>query len=315
MYIAADIGGTKIAVALINQHGRIINRLKLATPKKVKAQIIYQCLIEAMDELLRVQAIAKNDIRGIGLGVPGIVDTRTNKILAAPNIDLTGYPLSMRLRQLYRVPVVIANDVNAGLMGEFTYGSARGLKHVIGIFPGTGVGGAVIEDGRLLLGYQGAATELGHMILDINGPLCHCGNHGCLESLTSRWAMERDIRQHPRKIQQQLIKKLNDGKLDQIKSRVFKQALEKKDPLTTAVVTKAARVLGKACISLNHTFNPQAIVLGGGVIKACGPWMLPIIQRELQADPFFKAFNQCQILPSQLGDDAVVLGAVALLKK
>ena len=213
------------------------------------------------------------------------------------------------------MPVVVINDVNAGLLGEAWMGAAKGLSHVVGIFPGTGVGGAVISDGKLLLGAQGAAAELGHVIVSLDGPLCHCGNHGCLESLTSRWSIERDIRLAVKSGKKTIVTQLNDGKLNMIKSRILKEALSKNDAVVKAVMTKLAVVLGKTAISLNHTFNPQAIIFGGGVIKGCGHFILPIVNKELNADPFFKKFNTCRILPSKLGDDAVILGAAHLIQQ
>ncbi len=193
-YIGLDIGGTKIAGALVSASGKILTRTKTSTPKRVKPNDIYTCITDAIDELIHGGGISASSIKGIGVGVPGIVDTRNHHILAAPNIALTGFPLSASLKRKYHMRVVMTNDVNAGLLGEAWLGAARGLSHVVGIFPGTGVGGAVISDGKLLLGAQGAATELGHVIVSIDGPLCHCGNRGCLEALTSRWAIERDIR-------------------------------------------------------------------------------------------------------------------------
>ena len=187
--IGIDIGGTKMAGALVAPSGRIINRNKVSTPKRVKTKDIYFCVVDSIDELTRASGIKNSRIKGIGLGVPGIVDTRNDHILAAPNINLTGFPLSEQLKRRFRVPIAMTNDVNAGLLGEAWLGAAKGLDHVVGIFPGTGVGGAVIADGRIFLGAQGAATELGHMIMDINGPVCHCGNRGCLEAMTSRWAI------------------------------------------------------------------------------------------------------------------------------
>ena len=311
-YIGLDIGGTKIAGALVSATGKILTRNKTATPKRVKAKDIYNCVIEAIDDLIESGGVKSTEIKGIGVGVPGIVDTRNHHILAAPNIALTGFPLSAYLKRKYRKPVVIVNDVNAGLLGEAWLGAAKGLSHVVGIFPGTGVGGAVISDGKLLFGAQGAATELGHVIVDINGPLCHCGNRGCLEALTSRWAIERDIRLAVKAGQKSIVSKLNDGKLDMIKSRILKEALGKNDAVVKSVMAKAAKVLGKTAVSLNHTFNPQAIIFGGGVIKACGYFILPIVTKEVQSDPFFKKFNACRILPSKLGDDAVMLGAACL---
>ena len=314
-YIGIDIGGTKIAAALVRPDGSIINRNKTSTPRQVKPKDIYFCILNSIDELLRTAGIGKTRIKGIGLGVPGIVDTRRDHILAAPNINLTGVPLSGQLKRKFRVPIAMTNDVNAGLLGEAWLGVARGLAHVVGVFPGTGVGGAAITHGRLLLGAHGAATELGHMIMDVDGPLCHCGNHGCLEALASRWAIERDIRYLINSGRGRIIKKLNGGKLDQIKSRVLKEALVKKDAVAMAVLTQVAMVLGQDSISLNQIFNPQAIVFGGGVIKGCGDFMLPIIRKQMAADPFFKQFNSCQILASKLGDDAVVLGAVRLAQQ
>jgi glucokinase len=314
-YIGLDIGGTKIAGALVSASGKILTRTKTSTPKKVKPKAVYICVLDAIEELLQIGGVDPAAVKGIGVGVPGIVDTRNHHILAAPNIALTGFPLSVNLKKKFRKRVVMTNDVNAGLLGEAWLGAAKGLSHVVGIFPGTGVGGAVISDGKLLLGTQGAATELGHVIVSLDGPLCHCGNHGCLEALTSRWAIERDIRLAIKSGQKSIILKLNDGKLDMIKSRVLKEALSQHDPVVKTVLARTARVLGKAAISLNHTFNPQAIIFGGGVIKACGDFILPIVSKELKADPFFRKFNTCRILPSKLGDDAVLLGAARLAQQ
>lgn len=311
-YIGLDIGGTKIAGALVSASGKITSRTKTSTPKKVKPKDIYNCVVDAVEELIHAGGISSSSIKGIGVGVPGIVDTHNHHILAAPNIALTGFPLSASLKRKFHKRVVMTNDVNAGLLGEVWLGAAKGLSHVVGIFPGTGVGGAVISEGQLLLGAQGAATELGHVIVSLDGPLCHCGNHGCLEALTSRWAIERDIRLAVKSGQKSIILKLNDGKLDTIKSRVLKEALNKNDAVVTSVMARAAKVLGKTAISLNHTFNPQAIIFGGGVIKACGDFILPIVIKEVKADPFFKRFNACRILASQLEDDAVLLGAARL---
>ena len=314
-YIGLDIGGTKIAGALVSASGKILTRTKTSTPKKVKTKDIYTCVTDAIDELIHSGGIKPSFIKGIGVGVPGIVDTRNHQILAAPNIALTGFPLSDSLKRKFHTRVVMANDVNAGLLGEAWLGAAKGLSHVVGIFPGTGVGGAVISDGKLLLGAQGAATELGHVIVSLDGPLCHCGNRGCLEAMTSRWAIERDIRLAVKAGRRTIVTELNDGKFDMIKSRILKEALSKNDAVVKSVLTKVAVILGKTSVSLNHTFNPQAIIFGGGVIKACGHFMLPIVTKEVKADPFFKRFNTCRILSSKLGDDATMLGAARLAQQ
>jgi len=313
-YIGIDIGGTKIAGAVVSLAGRVINRNKTSTPKRVKARDIYACVVDSIDELMRTCGVPKRQIKGIGLGVPGIVDTDKDHILAAPNINLTGFPLSRQLKRKFNLPIAMTNDVNAGLLGEAWLGAAKGLKHVVGIFPGTGVGGGAIVGGQLVLGAQGAATELGHMIIDVNGPRCHCGNHGCLEALTSRWAIERDIRQRVKAGRKSTLIGLTKGKLATMKSRVLKEALAKNDRVVRDVLARASVNLGYAAVSINHIFNPQAIIFGGGVIKACGHFMLPIIDKTVHKDPFFKKFNSCRILRSKLGDDAVILGAARLVQ-
>ncbi len=313
-YVGIDIGGTKMAAVMMMDSGRIISRLKVSTPDQANPKNILACLVTLIEELKSSSSVKSSEIKGIGVGVPGIVDTDKGHILAAPNIRLTGFPLSEHLKKKYRTKIILANDVNAGLLGEAWLGAARGFNHVVGIFPGTGVGGAALVNGHLILGAQGAATELGHMIMHINGPLCHCGNRGCLEALTSRWAIERDIRALIKKGRKSIIKDLNKGSLTTIKSRVLKEALQKNDRVAKTVLKQVAVSLGQASVSINHIFNPQAIVLGGGVIKACGFFMLPIIKKTLQADPFFKRFNTCQIFQSSLGDDAVPLGAVRLVQ-
>ena len=170
-YIGLDIGGTKIAGALVSASGKILTRTKTSTPKKVKPKDIYACVTDTIDDLIHAGGLKRSQIKGIGVGVPGIVDTRNHHILAAPNIALTGFPLSASLKRKFHMRVVMTNDVNAGLLGEAWAGAAKGLSHVVGIFPGTGVGGAVISDGKLLLGAQGAATELGHVIMQVRSAM------------------------------------------------------------------------------------------------------------------------------------------------
>jgi glucokinase len=313
-YIGLDIGGTKIAAALVTQAGRVKHRVKTATPKKVKPKDIYTCMLKSIDGLLSSAKVRRSDLGGIGVGVPGIVNTMHGHIMAAPNLNLTGFPLNAELKRRFRVPVALTNDVNAGLLGESWQGAARGLNYVVGVFPGTGVGGAAIDRGQLILGVQGAATELGHMIIDVHGPLCHCGNYGCLEALCSRWAVERDVRALIKSGKRSVLTALTGGDLATIKSGLLKKALKKNDVVTKKVLVRVSHNLGKAAISLNHIFNPQAIVFGGGVIKACGYFMLPLIKKTVMADPFFKSFNSCRILQSKLGDDAVTLGAVYLVR-
>ena len=311
-FIGVDVGGTKIAAALVTDSGKILARAKLPTPPNASGKDILKVIIKVIEEVQNEHPSKKPS--GIGLGIPGIADPRTHAILVTPNIKLAGLPLKSALAKQFKTKITIDNDVNCGLLGEQWRGVARKTKNVIGLFPGTGIGGAVLIDGHLLTGSQGAAAELGHMTLDINGPLCSCGNQGCLEALASRWAIQRDIRAAIKSGKKSIITQLTKNDLAVIKSKALKEALRRHDLVVTEIMTRAATVLGRACISINHIFNPEMIVLGGGVIEACGEFLIPRIKKIIADDPFFKKFKPCRIVEADLKDDAVLLGAVALVR-
>jgi len=314
LFIGVDIGGTKILAGLVSHTGQVLSRKKSPAPRKSSSRNILKTVSKLIEELLDKENCSIKSLGGIGLGVPGIVDPDKGKILVTPNTNLSGFALGSALKKKFNLKIALGNDVNLGVLGEKWLGAGKGVKNLVGIFPGTGVGGGIIVNGQLLTGAHGAAAELGHIVMDLNGPLCTCGNRGCLEAMTGRWAIERDVRQAIRKGTKTVVTKLVDGKNDVIKSRVLREALNKKDPLITQIITRAAETLGLSCISIRHLFDPEMIIFGGGVIEACGNFMLPMIRKVTEKDPLFSKIPKCKIVKSQLGDDAVLLGAVALVK-
>ena len=312
VYIGIDVGGTKISGALISSRGAILARRKIPSPKNGRSQAVVNALCALIQELRATPQAKKHKCSGIGIGIPGVVDLARRNIIKTPNIDLSGVPLSSLLGKKFRTKVLLENDVNLGTLGEKAFGAARRARHVVGLFPGTGIGGGLILDGKLFGGAHGAAGEIGHMVMDLNGPLCGCGHHGCLEALASRWAIERDIRQALRQHKKTVLKKLIKDKRAPIKSGLLKEALKRKDPLTRKILSKKAQVLGSACINLRRLVDPEMIVLGGGLIEACGGFMLPIIRKTVAADRFFKKLKPCPVVAAALGDDAILKGAAAL---
>lgn len=312
-FIGVDVGGTKIAAACVDDNGRILARAKSPTPPKARGKDILKTIVRAIQDVLDATPCGRP--AGIGLGIPGIADPKTHAIIVTPNIKLAGFPLKRSLSKKFKTRIVIDNDVNCGLLGEQWLGAARKTKDVIGLFPGTGIGGAILIDGRLVTGSQGAAAELGHMTIDLNGPMCSCGNQGCLEALASRWAIQRDIASAIGSGKKSIITELTKASHGVIKSKAIKEALRQEDAVVLKVMNRTASVLGRACISINHIFNPEMIVLGGGVIEACGEFLLPRIKKTVAGDPFFRKFKPCRIVEAQLKDDAVMLGAVELLRR
>lgn len=313
LFVGVDVGGTKVAAALVDSRGEILARDKAATPRGAKAKQILKVICGLVEGVVASKGLKLKRLGGVGLGAPGIVSPDGREVVFAPNIDLSGYPLADKLEDRLGVDVVMGNDVNLGVLGERWLGAAKDASDLVGIFPGTGVGGGVVVNGRLLWGAHGAGAELGHLIVEPDGPRCGCGNRGCLEALASRSAIERDIRAAVKAGERSVITELA-GDLAVIKSKALAKALKKKDPVVTRVVGKAAERLGQACVSLRHVFDPELFVLGGGVIEACGDHILPVVQKALDKDPFFKRVGRCKAVPSMLADDAVLLGAVALAR-
>ncbi|MFI5345806.1 MAG: ROK family protein [Elusimicrobiota bacterium] len=314
-YLGVDVGGTKIAAGLVSPAGKILGWEKTSTPRKASAEDVARVIVRTVRDVIRDAGMKAKRLKGIGIGVPGIVDSAGEKVLVAPNIALAGYPLAAELRRKFDTKVALGNDVNLGVLGERWLGAGAGVDDLVGIFPGTGVGGGVVCGGMPLLGAHGAAAELGHIVLDPKGPLCGCGAHGCLEAYSSRTAVERDIRAGVRAGERTEILTLNGGKLDVIKSKVLARALKRRDPLVTRVMRAAAERLGDGCVSLRHCFDPELFVFGGGLIEACGDFLLPVVRKRLAQDSLFHKVGPCKVVRSRLGDDAVVLGAVALVKR
>jgi len=313
-YVGVDVGGTKIAAAVVTPNGKILGREKGPTPRGRQPAAVLDAIVEIVEDAMRDADAKPRRLKGIGIGVPGIVDAAGGRVVAAPNVAIAGAPIASTLRRRFGARVTLGNDVNLGVLGERWRGAGRGVDDVVGVFPGTGVGGGVVCGGRLLTGAHGAAAELGHIVLDPRGPLCGCGARGCLEAYASRTAIERDIRAGARAGRRTKIAELNGGKLDVIKSRVLAEALRLKDPLVTDVMRAAAERLGDGCVAARHCFDPELIVLGGGLVEACGGFLLPIVRARLAADPLFRRVGACRVAKSELGDDAAILGAVALAR-
>ncbi len=312
LLVGIDVGGTKIAAGLVTPSGKILSRAKTSTPKSAPPAKIARLIFDLLNDILDSGDIRKKGLIGVGIGIPGIVDSDKGKIIRTPNMELSGTKFRDLLEKKLKTNVFLGNDVNVGLLGEKWLGAAQKANNVVGLFLGTGVGGGIILDGRLITGTHYAAAELGHMLIQDEGALCTCGNHGCLEALIGRWAIERDIKKALAQGKRSIITKLSDGKMKTLKSKVLRKALNKKDPLVTKIMTEASRHLGRACVTIRHIFDPEIIVLGGGVIEACGDFMLPIVKKIASKDRLFAKINPCAIASSQLGDDAIILGGAAL---
>ena len=317
-FLIVDVGGTKILAAVLNGEGKILTRCKLKTDRADKQTLLDQ-IDQAMNSALEESRLARADIKGVALGVPGIVNSKTGFVVFTPNTPLTQTPLAEQLSAKWDCPVIVGNDVSVGMAGEFWRGAAREASSAFGIFVGTGIGGALILDGKQIDGFRGLGGEIGHLMIPLDADQqlgLTTKKHLFLEDLCSRTAIENQLRyaineEGKKSVLTQIV---GDKKLTRIRSGALKKALAQEDELVTDVVKRASYLLGFASASVLHVVDPEVIVFGGGVIEACGKWMMPWIEKTVEKVAMQGTGAPPQIVQSELGDDAILLGGLALLR-
>ena len=318
-YIAVDVGGTKVLAAVVSESGKILVRQKEKTDRRSKKRLVEQ-IQGTISGVLKTSKLKKTDIAGLVLGVPGIVESQSGHVVLTPNAPLTNTPLAQIMVDCFGIPTRVGNDANLGILGEQWRGVARNVPSVFGIFVGTGIGGGLIIEGKLIEGFRGLGGEIGHLMIplgadEIAGMLTR--KHLFLEDLCSRTAIENQLRHAITKEGKTsvLTEIVADPNLERIRSGALRDALRRKDPLVTDVMRRSSYLLGLATASVLHVVDPEMIVFGGGVIEACGDFMLPLIEKTAHKVAMPGTGKQLQIVRSALGDDAILLGGVALLKQ
>lgn len=314
-YLGVDVGGTKILACVVGEAGTISARHRVTTPRGEASEPVIGAVIEAVDAVLKQAGLAAADVAAMGIGVPGVVDPKRGFVVVTPNMGLSGVTLGLILKDRFRIPVALGNDCNLGTLGECWLGAARSVKHAVGIFVGTGIGAGFVRKGKIWRGAREAACEIGHIVMEIGGPECGCGNRGCFEALAGRAAIERQLRAAIASGRPSVLPEILNGDLAQIRSKSLRKALQAGDELVAEVLHRAAEVIGHACLTVRHLLDPELIVLGGGVMEACGGFMMPVIQQIVASDRLAGARDGGHVVLSALGDDATVLGAVALARR
>ncbi len=315
LYLGVDVGGTKVQASLVEESGASLGRQRTRTPRDCAPEVVLAAIEQTMLEVLQSAGHAAEDLAAIGIAIPGVVEPDDAFVVVTPNMNLSGVAIGSRLEEKFRVPIAVGNDCNLGTLGEKWLGSARDAESVVGILVGTGIGGGFVHRGKLWRGARESAGEIGHIVMQIDGPVCGCGNRGCLEALASRSAIERDIREAIAAGRESALPILSGGDLSIIRSGMLRRALAAQDDLVAEIMRRASEVIGHACLTVRHLIDPEVIVLGGGLVEACGDFMMPIVEEVVASDRLPGARAGGRVLVSALGDDAVVLGAVALARK
>ena len=305
MIIGVDLGGTRIRAACLTEDLSIVKRHETLTLAAEGPDAVIQRIID------QIHAVWPEDdtVTGIGVSSPGPLDPVTGVVLAPPNLpEWDHVPLGQRLFDHFKTPTFVGNDANVAVLAEVARGAAQGHRHAIYVTLSTGIGGGVLIDGRLLLGRGGFAAEIGHMLMLVDGQELR------FEQLAAGPALARQARE---RIEQGAVSSMRDavgGDLTLLDARIVGEAAQQGDPLAVEIVQRAGRVIGLGLTSLLHLFNPEIIVIGGGVSKV-GPLLFEPVHRAIKDSVIYAGYvDNLKIEMAKLGDDVSIIGAAALVR-
>ena len=310
LVVAVDLGGTLIRTAILDREGNVTARVVRLTKAEEGLSPVLRRIKEAIHETLAQVPLHK--IKAIGVGSPGPLDPFRGVVRSASNLPgWLDVPLRAILEEEFSLPVHLGNDANVAALAERLFGGGKGLDNLIYLTISTGIGGGIIADGKLLLGAEGLAAEVGHMVLEPEGPRCTCGQLGCLQALASGIAIAREAAGAVESGAKTLIGELVGGDTSKISARVVSQAATEGDEMALKILGRAGFYIGLGIVNLVHLFNPQAVIIGGGVSKA-GPLLFDPIRQTVRERALPPYQTELTIQPSALGDDVGLLGAAAL---
>lgn len=311
--VGFDMGGTKMLATVLDDSFAPAGRAKMKTPPGGDDELLLTMIADTIREAVSDAKADLSDVRAVGLAVPGPLNRDEGVVIEMANVGMRDFPLRDRLQDVLKVPVDLENDVNAGTYGEFIAGAARGHRNVVGLFPGTGVGGGIVIDGKLYRGRRGRAGEIGHMTVQVGGRLCGCGHYGCLEALSSKTAMAKDL-VHLASIglAPTVLEKAGTD-FRAVKSSVIKKAMEEGEEAVVRVVERAAWFLGVGLANCVDIFDPDILVVGGGLVEKLGESYLEKVRESTRENSMVP--TEIPIVAASLGDDSVVVGAASLAEE
>ena len=308
--VGIDLGGTKILAGIVEKEsGKVLFEVKNKTKKEKGNKKITAKIIETLEELFETSNVSKEEISSVGIGLAGQVERNKGILINAVNLECKDLNIKEILEEKFSIPVNIGNDVEVATFGELKFGSGIGYKDIVCIFVGTGIGSSIVKDGKIHLGASQSAGEIGHIIVDLNGRACACGANGCLEAYASRSAIESRILGAVKKGRKSIITELTDGK--SISSKHIKKSLEAHDEVVTQYVNEAIDYLSGGIASVINFYNPELIILGGGLIQSIDDFYLQTIKKA-RAKALPTPALSIEFKKASLGDYSGVIGAALL---
>jgi glucokinase len=309
--VGFDLGGSKmLAVVFDDAFGRVGRRRKRTQAHEGTKSGLAR-MGDTIAEALEDAAVQPSQLRGIGVGCPGPLDLERGVVLDTPNLGWKNVPVRQTLEDRFECPVAIINDVDAGIYGEYRFGAGRGARCVLGVFPGTGIGGGCVYQGEIFRGTNASCMEIGHLPLWPDGPLCGCGKRGCLEAVASRLAIAGAAAAAAHRGEAPNLLADVGTDLSNIRSGALAAAIRAGDESIERIVREAARHIGMAVAGAINLLAPDVVVLGGGLVEAM-PEIFVDTVAEVAAGRVLAPFaRNVRVVASELGDDAAVMGAAA----
>jgi glucokinase len=313
IWIGFDLGGTKMLATVFDDKFRAIGRKRRKTKGAEGASAGVDRIIQTIDEALEEAKAEAGQIAGIGFGIPGPLDLEKGVIIESANLGWKNVKLRQIIEDRYKCPVAIGNDVDVGTLGEYRFGSGKGGRCVLGVFPGTGIGGGLIYEGKIFRGKTTSCMEFGHMLVEPKGRLCGCGRRGCLETVASRLAIAAEIAMAAYRGEAPVILEAAGTDLSDIRSSVIADAIKAGEKSVEKIVRNAAQRIGEATANVCNLVAPDIVVLGGGLVEALSTIFLDEVHAVVSKRVMDSFVSGITVTVASLGDDATVMGAAALV--
>ena len=313
VYVGVDLGGTNIAVGLVDAEGKILHKDSVPTLLERGPEPVIRDMANLSLKVIKDAGYALDDVKAIGVGVPGLADPKTGVVIFCTNLRWHMVPLREIMQSIIEKPVFIDSDATVAGLAESVAGVSAGVANSVFLTLGTGVGGGIVINHKIYSGSHGVGSELGHMTVQCEGRPCTCGSVGCWEQYSSATALIRQGREAVEGHPESLIVKMVDGDLSKIEARTVIDAARQGDPIACEVYDKYIYYLAIGIVAIINAFDPEIIALGGGVSKA-GDFLLEPLKKKVAQYVFYKDLPYADIKIATLGNDAGIIGAAMLGK-
>jgi glucokinase len=306
--LTVDAGGTKVLMAVVQPDGEILSRRYYLTEAERGVRAVINKLSSDINKSIDAARSEGTEPIGIGIGIAGVLDVDKGLVTSSPNLPgWRNIPIRDTIAARSDLPTYIINDASAAALGEYRFGAGKGCDSMLYMTVSTGIGGGIIANGELYTGVDGCAGEFGHMTIVPDGPQCHCGNFGCLEALASGWAIAKEAITRIRNGENSYITEVVGGRIEDITAEAIAAAARKNDQLACEIVDKAASYLGIGLANLVNIFNPELIVIGGGLSKM-GDMLLRPARRIIKERAFKLPAKTVHVVRAHLGGNAGIVG-------